>query len=328
MLHNNLIRGYRIDFRLFDGEGGSGGNGNAGGLGAEASAFLDSITPPGEKKQTKNASEEKPDVRSMQYGKTKGDDQRTSQSGTDASGGEDLAAEFAELIGKDGRYHDIYGQKVAETVQARFKNQKDMTDTVKAYDDMLSPLYLNYGLKLGDQEGLKAALARDDTLFKAGAEREGLDLNQYKEKLKLAEQAERGRQITEAYEAQQRQSEMYAQWEADAVTLQQSFPRFDLLSEIQSNQQFADLLDNGVDVQTAFVSTHLAEIMSGSHAESYASGAQDVVNNIQARASRPVEAGLRHSPAIQRKSDPSQLTGEDVDEIMRRVQNGDEQFSF
>ena len=48
---------------------------------------------------------------------------------------------------------------------------------------------------------------------------------------------------------------------------------------------------------------------------------------IQQRAARPPEAAMGHSPAIERRSDPSQLTADDLDEINRRVEMG-ETFAF
>ena len=125
---------------------------------------------------------------------------------------------------------------------------------------------MNYGLKPGDFEGLKAAVQSDDTFYKSGAEKAGLDVEQYKENLRLKAEAERGRQITEAYEQQQRQNAMFAQWESEATELQQAFPAFDLGLELQHNEEFAKLISNGVPVRNAILTTHAEEIFAGSNA--------------------------------------------------------------
>ena len=314
MLHNTL----RLRFDLFDGEG-AGGEGS--GLGPEASAFLEEI---GAKEPERKEPEAKPDVRQIQYGKSTGDDQ-ASQVGSD--NGEDISAEFAALIGKDGRYHDIYGQMVSNAIQSRFKNQANLQGQVDTITNDLSPLFMHYGLKSGDFEGLGQAISNDEDFYRSGAEREGVDIEQYKKNLQLRADAERGRQITEAYEQQQRQNEMFAQWETEAEQLRGAFPNFDLGLEIESNEQFAKLIDSGVDITTAFVSTHLNDIISGSTAEASRTATQNVVNTIKSRAARPAENGLNRVPALQRKSDPSQLSNDDMDEIFRRVENG-EAFSF
>ena len=301
-----MIDNFIIDFHLFDGEG-------AGAPAAEAGT--NASTP-----------ESKQDVRKTEYGKSKGEEQAHSQVGTD-TGAVSLDAEFASLVGKGGKFHDLYGQAVSSAIQDRFKNQADLQGQVDSISDGLSPLFMNYGLEAGDFEGLINAVKQDDSFFQAGAERAGLDIDQYKENLKLQAEAERGRRITEAYEREQFKQQLYADWEAQAETLKQAFPGFDLGLEIEHNDAFANLIDNGVDVHTAFVSTHLNEIMNGTNAEAQTRATADVVNTIQKRASRPVENGMNHQAAIQRKSDPSSLTPEDIDEINRRVAQG-EAISF
>ena len=290
-----------LNFYRFDGEGGEG-------FGATASE-------PGSEQ----------DITKVEYGKSAGEGQAYSQVGSDE--GIDLDAEFAALVSKGGRYHDIYGQKVSQVIQERFKNQANLQGQVDKISEDLSPLFMNYGLKQGDFEGLKNAIANDEALYKAGAEKAGLDVEQYKENLKLKAEAERGRQITEAYEAQQRQNELFRTWEAQADELRRSFPNFDLGLEIQVNKEFANLIDNGASVQSAFLTTHIGEILAGNNAEASRNATQNVVNAIQQRAARPAEGAMHQSAAIQRKVDPSALTDEDLDEINRRVAMG-EAISF
>lgn len=327
MLNKTEYPEFVFRFDLFDGEGGGDG-GSGSGLGAEASAFAESIGL--EEYSRKKQSDAEPKAEKpaqVEYGRAKEGEATAGRLGSDNAASADIDAEFAELIGKGGKYHDIYGKKVSEAIQGRFKNQADLQGQVDQINDALSPLYMNYNLKLGDLEGLKNAIAHDEDIYKSGAERAGVDLETYRQNLKLREDAERGRQITEAYERQQRQNEMFAQWEADAEALRAELPNFDLGLEIKNNEQFAKLLDGGLDVRSAFAATHLDEILNIYHNGAQRSATQNVVNTIQQRASRPVEAGLRHAPAIERRSDPSKLTNEDMDEILRRVEDG-ESFSF
>lgn len=286
------------DFHLFEGEGD----------GAAAST----------------AGSEQTTAQHVEYGRSTGEGSAPSQVGSDnqqqASTPE---AEFAALVGKGGKYHDIYGRMVSNAIQDRFKNQRNLQGQVDKISDDLSPLFMNYGLKSGDFEGLKNAIANDDAFFQAQAEREGIDVEQYKENLRLKAEAERGRQITEAYEEQQRQNALFAQWESEAEDLQQAFPAFDLGLEIQSNEEFAKLISNGVPVRNAFLTTHADEILAGNNAYASARATQNVVNAIQQRASRPAEGAMHPNAAIVRKSDPSSLSGEDIDEINRRVAMGE-----
>jgi len=311
---------YSLNFHLFDGEG------SGSGLGAEASAFAESIgLTEYSQKQSSSESDSKPRT---EYGKSK-DERGTSQVRSDTSGNEtdDLAAEWKALTGKGGKFHDLLGQEKSQTIQERFKNQQDLSGQIDQISDDLAPLFLNYGLEAGDFEGLKDAITHDDKFYEAGAEKAGLDIEQYRHQLELQQKADRAQRITDAYEQQQRQNEMFAQWEQEAGQLQQAFPGFDLGLEIENNEEFAKLIYNGTPVQTAFVSTHLQDILSGANADAEARATQNVVNAIQQRASRPAESAMRHVAAVERKSDPSSLTNDDMDEIIRRASEG-ESFAF
>ena len=295
---NNEILLY--DFHLFDGEGGEGA--------AEASS-----------------AESTQDAKKVVYGKSEGESSAPSQVGSDK--GNEADDRIAKWNAIKGEYKDLYGQDVSNAIQHRFKNQADLQGQVDKISNDLSPLFMNYGLKAGDFEGLKEAIAHDDVFFQAQAERAGLDVEQYKENLRLKAEAERGRQITEAYEQQQRQNAMFAQWESEATELQQAFPAFDLGLELQHNEEFAKLISNGVPVRNAFLTTHAEEIFAGSNAYASKQATQNVVNAIQQRASRPAEGAMHPGAALVRKSDPSSLSNEDIDEINRRVAMG-ESISF
>ena len=296
MEYNRIL----LDFHLFDGEGGEG---------AGASTAGSDQTQP----QTR-----------VEYGKSRGEGAANSQVGSDNGGqAQDLDAEWKALTGKGGKFHDLFGQSVSGAIQDRFKNQKDLQGQVDQISNDLSPLFMNYGLQSGDFEGLKNAIANDDAFFQAQAERAGLDVNQYKENLKLKADAERGRQITEAYEQQQRQNEMFAQWEEEAAELQTAFPAFDLGLELEHNETFAKMIYNGVPVRDAFLATHASDIFAGANASASAQATQNVVNAIQQRAARPVEGAMHQQAAITRKSDPSSLSNDDIDEINRRVAMGE-----
>ena len=284
------------DFRLFDGEGGEGA--------AEASS-----------------AESQQDIKKVEYGRSEGEGSAPSQVGSDnGNAADDRIAQWNAI---KGEFKDLYGQDVSNAIQHRFKNQADLSGQIDQISNDLSPLFMNYGLKAGDFEGLKNAIANDDVFFKAQAERAGLDVEQYKENLRLKAEAERGRQITEAYENQQRQNAMFAQWESEAADLQQVFPAFDLGLEIQSNEEFAKLISNGVPVRNAFLTTHAEEIFQGSNAYAETQATRNVINAIQQRSSRPAEGAMHPGAAVVRKSDPSSLSNDDIDEINRRVAMGE-----
>lgn len=315
---------FKFRFDLFDGEGGADSSSGASGLGAEASAFLASLGG-GAREEVQKESNDEPITL---YGR-----EAREESGESSPVGEDTEAntqqntksaaeEFAELIGRGGKYHDEYGQAVSQAIQQRFKNQADLQSTMGSYDSVLAPMYQRYGIKPGDIEALGTAIENDEELYAGEAEKEGLTVEQYRRNLRLQADAERGRQIQKAYEVEQERNQRYEAWDREADELKQSFPNFDLGMEIQTNDKFANLIDNGVSVTDAFFATHAKDILSGLHNESAETAKKDVISSIQQRAARPPENGIRHNAAVVRKVDPKTFTDEDMDKILRDVANG------
>ena len=310
------------DFHRFEGEGGEA----SGGLGTEASNFLASLGINDGTTEKKEAANAQSDLSQVQYGRSE-DGGMASQVGTDTNETQSLEERFQQMISKDGEFHDIYGQRVSQAIQDRFKNQADYQGQVNQYEEALAPLMMKYGLDAGDIEGLTNASASDKDIYRSGAEEAGLDVGQYMERLKLEADAERGRKIMDAYQKQQERNRLFSQWENEANQLKQAFPGFDLGMEIQQNERFTRLLDGGATVSEAFAATHMMEILNGMGQEQRRNAQQDVVQNIQRQASRPMESGMRHAPAIQRRVDPNTFNDADIDEILKRVGNG-ERFSF
>ena len=292
-------------WNLFDGEGGEGSGS------AEASAFMQSI----------GVSEETGEGSRVEYGLPENGEPE-SPVGGDEDQGPSLEDEFAELVGKGGKFEQVFGNRVSQAIQNRFKNQTDWQNVVAGYEDAVAPLIQHYGLEIGDIEGLSKAINDDDDLYVKAADAEGVTPERYRENLRLQIEAQRGRSMMEEYENEQKQRAMFEQWDAEAAELQKMFPSFDLGMEIETNERFSTLLDNGVSVQDAFAATHLGDILNGSNDYIRQSTKQSVAQNLTKNARRPVENGMSHGPATVRRSDPSKLNDEDVDEILKRVEEG------
>ena len=290
-----------LRFDLFDGEGGESGSDS--GLGAEARAFAESI--------------------GMEWNGAEVSSNGNEASPSDVGNHEDAnpQQEFAELIGKGGKYHDAYGQAVTQAINQRFRNQSDLQAKIDSYDDVMSPLFERYGLAQGDVEGLRNSLQGDESLYVQAAEEEGLSVEQYREQLRLKADAERGRQLLAEYKNQQERNAKFANWEKQADELRQAFPNFDLGQELKS-EQFGKMLDSGVSVQDAFVAMHAEDILSGINEETTRSAKQNVLDNIRSRQARPQENASRSNPATVRTFDPSAITDADMDDIIKKALDG------
>lgn len=301
-----------IDLQLFA-EGGSGEGGTGASSGAENGV---SAGVPG--LQQKTGSNPLADVK---YG---------IQEGPAAGGQEpDVASptreqQFEALI--KGEYKDLYDQRVSDTVQRRLKNTKEAADKYDAVTPLLAMLGQKYGVDYADAESLRQAIEDDDSFYEEEALEKGITVDQLKQIRKMErENADLRRQMQEQ-NVRENADRIYAGWMDQASALKAVYPNFDLSSELQ-NSSFADLLRNGIDVRTAYEVVHKDEIIAAAMQFTAQQVAQKTTNNIIANGARPAENGASPQSSAVVKSDVSQLTKADRQEIARRVARG-ERISF
>lgn len=299
-----------LDLQMFDGDGGGGdgGTGSEGGTGVPAGV-------PG--LQSKNSV--KNPLANVKYGIQEGQQNapavNTNQSPEDAR-----LAEFEKLI--KGEYKDLYDQRMQDTIQKRLKNTKETVDKYNALSPTLEMLSRKYGVDASDIEALNKAIEEDDSYYEDEALEKGITVQQLKEIKKMErENTELKRQMREADQRQQA-DRIYAQWMQEAEALTKVYPSFDLNTELQ-NDRFVDLLRSNVDVRTAFEVLHKDEIIPAAMQFTANQVEQKLVNKMMARGSRPTENGINSQAASLVKSDVSQLSKADRQEIIRRVARGE-----
>lgn len=257
------------------------------------------------------------------YGKDPAADDSTSQVGSDEGGddpGEDIDAEFEELI--KGKYKQQFDGRVHSIMQNRFKNAQDAKDVAAKWQGATAALAAMYGIDGTDPDALKDAIEKDDGLFSAQAEAQGLTPEQFRENLRLRMDAQTGRNMQEQMRIEAEKQAKFQRWESEAAELTETFPNFDLAYELE-NEAFLDGLNRGLSVRDAFFVAHMDEIVAGSNAAAKSEATQKVVDNFNQRAARPAENGASHKPAVIRKTDPSKFTDADLDEIARRSRRGE-----
>jgi hypothetical protein len=117
-------------------------------------------------------------------------------------------------------------------------------------------------------------------------------------------------------------NKVYAQWMEQAEKTKAVYPTFDLKTEMQ-NPQFTNLLRSNVDVRTAYEVLHKDDIIPGAMQFAAKQVEQKLANKIIANGARPAENGNNSQSATVVKSDVSQLSKADRQEIIRRVQRGE-----
>ena len=145
---------------------------------------------------------------------------------------------------------------------------------------------------------------------------------QYKYKKQLEkENAEKTKALQEI-ERRENANRAYAEWQRQSESLKTRYPNFSLESEAR-NPQFVKLLQNGIDVKTAFETIHHDEILSGAMMQTAQAVRKNVTDTIKARGLRPSENGINAQAGVIVKNDVSKLTPKDRAEIARRARMGE-----
>ena len=302
-----------LNLQLFA-EGGAGGA--AGGAGDGGTAQGQGVTAGAASQQTKGAKSNP--FANVKFGIQ--DDAPAAEVQPTTEVQPDLNAEFEDLI--KGKYKAQYDARMQDTIQKRLKGSKETVDKFNALAPTLETLAKKYGVDATDIAALNKAIEEDDSYFEQEALEMGMSVEQYKEFRKMKrENAELRRQMQEQ-DNQQKANKLYAAWMNQAEEIKKVYPSFDLQTEM-SNPRFIDLLRSNVDVRTAYEVLHKDEIIPAAMQFTAKTVESKLAKKIAANGSRPAENGMSSgSPAVV-KSDVSQLSKAERQEIIRRVQRGE-----
>ena len=232
----------------------------------------------------------------------------------------DRDAEFEKLI--KGDYKNEYDKRVQNTIQQRLKGSKE---TVEKYNSLVPTLELlarKYGVDANDIQALNKAIEDDDAYYDDEALEKGVTVEQLKAIKKMEkENAELKKQMQEQANREQAERDVAA-WMQQAQEAQRTFPGLDLATELK-NPQFLGLLKSGVGVETAYFAVHHKELVPQAMQYTAKQVEQKLTNKILANGNRPTENGATSNSPATVKSDVSQLTKADRQEIIRRVARGE-----
>lgn len=292
-----------INLQLFAEGAGAGGDG---GTGAEGATGVEAGVPD---LQGKNP------LANVKYGI-----QDEAQPSVPEVSADDRQARFEEMI--KGEFKDLYDQRMQDTIQKRLKSSKETVERYNALTPTLETLGRKYGVDPTDIEALNAAIEEDDMYYEDEALEKGITVEQLKEIRKMErENAELKRQMQEQT-VRENADRIYAGWMEQAEQIKSFYPQFDLNMELQNNR-FTDLLKNGIDVRTAYEVIHKDEIIPAAMQFTASQVERKLTNKIMSGGNRPSENGMRSTSSAITKSDVSQLSKADRQEIIRRVQRGE-----
>lgn len=232
----------------------------------------------------------------------------------------DRTAAFEAMI--KGEYKDLYDAKVQDTIQKRLKSSKETVDKYNSLAPTLELLASKYGVDAADVEALNKAIADDDTYYEEEAMQRGLTVQELKGIKKMERENAALRAQMQEQQAKQNADKLYAAWMQQEAETQKVYPAFSMKAEMQ-NQKFVDLLRSNIDVRTAYEVLHKDEIIPAAMQFTAKTVEQKLTNKIIANGARPAENGMAAQGAALVKSDVSQLTKADREEIIRRVRQGE-----
>ena len=206
----------------------------------------------------------------------------------------DLNGEFESLI--KGKYKAQFDARMQDTIQKRLRGTRETAERLSAVEPILEQLGKKYGVDASDINALGRAL-----------EAETPDAQRRQAALEKAD----------------RLHTMWLQQEKEARAM---YPGLSMEEELK-NPRFVKLITNNVDIRTAYEVMHRDEILPAAMQFAAQAVEQNMARKIAAGGIRPAENGTGSRAAAVVKSDVSKLSKSDIDEIARRVANG-ERVSF
>lgn len=220
---------------------------------------------------------------------------------------------------KKGEFKELYGQDIKNTIQERFKNQRDAQAQLDGMQPMLNALMQKAGVKTVEE--LQQLVMDDDSLYEEAAENAGMTVEAYKHMQALEAEHEQH----EAMMQQQKYEAHFANLAQQAEALKQEFPDFDLEKEME-NPKFFQLTrpELGYSLKQAYYAVHGEELTPQLMAYGMQRAREQMSQTIQAQGARPAEGPARGqgSTAASMAVDFSKMTRKERDEYRQAVLSG------
>lgn len=228
--------------------------------------------------------------------------------------------EFESLI--KGKYKDAFHKRTQGIINDRFKSSKETEGKLKSAMEALAPLFDRFGIEEGDLEGITKAIQNDAGIFAKKALENGMDSEEYRDKFN-AKRVKDAREAEEALEKRRAEAEkLYVKWRGEEAEIKKTYPAFSLEQALQ-NEDFKRMAMSGESLLNSYRASHFDEIAAGLVAASTQRAAKKTVDSMQANVMRAREGGMNASGGAVTVKDVNSLTGNDIDEIIKRVGRGE-----
>lgn len=218
--------------------------------------------------------------------------------------GNQIEEEFEKLI-KGGKYEDAFKKRTQGIIDKRFKTLKTLEETQAKQQPLLNFLSEKYGIDSSDTERLLQKM-----------QEESLPKNENVKSNAEIDNAKKREQFLSA-----KANALYKRWTIEGEKLKKTFPDFDFKKEL-SNPTFSSLLKSGVPLHKAYTAAHSDELIKNAVEGTAIKVAEQTLKSIRTQGSRVAENGLHSGAGFVRKTDISSLSGEEIRNIIKQVENG------
>lgn len=264
------------------------------------------------------AAAETGDLSQVVYGKQQAEQAPDAGVQQEETPARDLGKEFEALI--KGEFKDVYNKRVQDTVSKRLKGPTADAEKYRAMQPVMKMLSQRYGVDASDVKALSAAIEEDDAFYAQEAERMGIGVDQVKAIRKAERENDRLKEQLREQEDRQKMEANLAKWMQEAQEIAPKYPGLDLQQEL-NNPQFFSALMNGASVEGAYWGLYHDQLIPQAMQYTAQETERKIANKIQAQGQRPTENGAK--APINVKSDVSQLSDADMDEIIKRARRGE-----
>ena len=221
-----------------------------------------------------------------------------------------------------GEYKDLYDADVQRIVQQRLRGAKGAEESLGKIQGSLDLLKKTYGTD--DLDRLNEAIMNDSRYYEDEAMKRGMDVETYKALQQKDALIEQYRQQQEAEAERQRQTQQVYRWRQEEQQLKQTFPEFDLETEMEnSNGELFQMLNRGVSLEHAYLALHMDDIVGNTVQAAMMRGQQKTLEAVRANGLRPAENGAGDARAGKGDIDLSKLTSKQMRDIEKRLMRGE-----
>lgn len=227
---------------------------------------------------------------------------------------------YRELM--DGEFKDIHQKETQRMINRRFKETKALQERIESYQPILDNLMDRYGIRDGDITKLQEAVDHDRRYWEEAAEEAGMTVEQYTEFRKLQRENDQLKQMQLRRQADEGAKIQVRKWIEEAEELKQDYPDFDLDSFVNDPQN-VEYLRHHVPMRMIYEFANREAIQANVAAHAAQQTEKNVVEGIRAKGQRPKENGSVTQPGVIVKTNVDELTNDDIDRIIRLVQQGE-----